>query len=124
MLSENLLQNIWICLVIALVSACIAISVTQQEMFRPLRQWAAQKHPMAGHLFSCFYCFSHWVVFAGIAIYRPGVVNSGNTLLDLVVTAFFTVSLAALCSGVILQVIRIAIAKASEELDLKNKSAN
>lgn len=123
MLSENLLQNVWICLVIALVSACIAISVTQQEMFRPLRQWAARKHAMAGHLFSCFYCFSHWVVFAGIVIYRPVVVTSGNTLVDLVVTAFFTVGLSALCSGVILQVIRIAIAKASEELDLINKTA-
>ncbi|ARU96155.1 hypothetical protein A7K99_11275 [Tatumella citrea] len=118
-----MLQNVWICLVIALVSACIAISVTQQEMFRPLRQWAARKHAMAGHLFSCFYCFSHWVVFAGIVIYRPVVVTSGNTLVDSVVTAFFTVGLSALCSGVILQVIRIAIAKASEELDLINKTA-
>jgi len=124
MLSENLLQNLWLCLVIAMVSACMAVSVTQQEMFRPLRQWAATKHPMAGHLFSCFYCFSHWVVFAGIAIYRPAVVISGNTLVDLVVTAFFTVVLAVVCSGIILQVVRIAIAKASEEIDLKNKSAN
>ena len=74
---------------------------------------------MAGHLFSCFYCFCHWVVFAGIAIYRPVVVISGNTLVDLVVTVFFTVVLAVVCSGIMLQVIRIAIAKASEELDLK-----
>lgn len=124
MLSENLLQNVWLCLVIAMVSACIAISVTQQEMFRPFRQWAARKHAMAGHLFSCFYCFSHWVVFAGIAIYRPVVVISGNTLVDLVVTAFFTVVLAVVCSGIILQMVRIAIAKASEETDLKNKSSN
>lgn len=123
MLSENLLQSVWVCLVIALVSACIAISVTQQEMFRPLRQWAAGKNAMAGHLFSCFYCFSHWVVFAGIAIYRPVVVNSGYLLVDLVVTAFFTVGLATVCSGVILQMVRIAIAKASEEQELIRKSA-
>ncbi|MCP5705509.1 hypothetical protein NL302_28050, partial [Klebsiella pneumoniae] len=111
----------WVCLVIALMSSCISITVTQQEMFRPLREWMVKKNAMAGYLFSCFYCFSHWVVFAGVAIYRPVLVHSGFLLIDLAVTAFFTIGLTAMFSGIILKVMRNAIAKAIEEKEMKDK---
>ncbi|MFG6484866.1 hypothetical protein ACEWUX_27925, partial [Klebsiella pneumoniae] len=106
---------------IALMSSCISITVTQQEMFRPLREWMVKKNAMIGYLFSCFYCFSHWVVFAGVAIYRPVLVHSGFWLIDLAVTAFFTIGLTAMFSGIILKVMRNAIAKAIEEKEMKDK---
>ncbi len=90
-------------------------------MFRPLREWMVKKNAMAGYLFSCFYCFSHWVVFAGVAIYRPVLVHSGFLLIDLAVTAFFTIGLTAMFSGIILKVMRNAIAKAIEEKEMKDK---
>ena len=118
---ENVSEQLWVCLVIALMSSCISITVTQQEMFRPLREWMVKKNAMAGYLFSCFYCFSHWVVFAGVAIYRPVLVHSGFWLIDLAVTAFFTIGLTAMFSGIILKVMRNAIAKAIEEKEMKDK---
>ncbi|KGT96048.1 hypothetical protein NG99_00630 [Erwinia typographi] len=118
---DTVLEPFWICLVIALTSSCISITVTQQEMFRPWREWVVKRNAMIGYLFSCFYCFSHWVVFAGIAIYKPVLVHSGFWLVDLAVTAFFTIGLTAMFSGIILKVMRNAIAKAIEENDMKNK---
>lgn len=118
---DNLLHQFWICSVIALMASCISITVTQQEMFRPLREWMDKKNAMVGYLFRCFYCFSHWVVFIAIAIYQPILVESGLRLIDLAVTAFFTIGLATMFSGVILKVMRNAIAKALEENEMKNK---
>lgn len=118
---ESVLEQLWICLVIALMSSCISITVTQQEMFRPLREWTAKKNAMIGYLFRCFYCFSHWVVFAGVALYQPVLIHSGFRLVDLTVTAFFTVGLTAMFSGIILKVMRNAIAKAVEEKEMKDK---
>lgn len=40
---DNVSEQLWVCLVIALMSSCISITVTQQEMFRPLREWMVKK---------------------------------------------------------------------------------
>ncbi len=42
---DNVSEQLWVCLVIALMSSCISITVTQQEMFRPLREWMVKKMP-------------------------------------------------------------------------------
>lgn len=42
---DNVLEQLWVCLVIALMSSCISITITQQEMFRPLREWMVKKMP-------------------------------------------------------------------------------
>ena len=121
MLLETVFAPLWTCVVIALMASCVSITVTQQEMFRPFREWTQKKGAMIGYLFRCFYCFSHWVVFAAIAIYRPVLISSGFWLIDLAVSAFFTVGLAAMFSGLIFKVMRNAIAKAVEEHDMKAK---
>ena len=53
-----------------------------------VRIWTAKKHAMLGHLFQCFYCLSHWVVFAGMLIYRPYLLHSGMPVIDWIMTAF------------------------------------
>ncbi|OON42017.1 DUF1360 domain-containing protein [Izhakiella australiensis] len=112
---------LWICLVIALMASCISITVTQTEIFRPLREWVSGKNVLIGHLFTCFYCFSHWVVFLAIVVYRPVLISSGFVIIDLFVSTFFTIGLATMFSGIILKVMRTAIAKAMEEKEAREK---
>ncbi|MGR7109792.1 hypothetical protein ACU63B_07445 [Klebsiella aerogenes] len=117
---DNVLEQFWVCMVIALMSSCTSITVTQQEMFRLLRERMVKINAMTGCLLSCFYCFSHWVVLVGMAIYRPVLLNSGFWLVDLAVTAFFTIGLTSIFRGIILLMMRNAIAKAIEEKDMKD----
>jgi hypothetical protein len=86
------------CVVIALACSGIAMSFTQGSMFDPVRAWIMSKNKLLGDLFKCFFCLSHWLAFAGVAIYRPRPVQS-MLLADLVVAAFTIVTLATLASG-------------------------
>lgn len=104
------LDTFWSCLVIALAASSLSLTLTQTELFAPWRRFAARIHPQIGHLASCFYCTSHWVVFAGIALYQPAIIHSGYALLDLLTTAFFTLTLATLTSGVMFKVFLMAMA--------------
>ncbi|AGB84353.1 hypothetical protein D781_4167 [Serratia sp. FGI94] len=97
------------CLMIALASASIAMTITQTELFAAPRAWIARKNELLGHLFHCFYCLSHWVVFAAMLIYRPNLLHSGLTLIDWVMTAFITLTLATFINGVLFKVFQAAI---------------
>jgi hypothetical protein len=62
-------QLCWL-FVLALVVACIAWTVTHEEVFREAREFCAHKSQHAAlmvvrkffYLFTCEYCFSHYVV--------------------------------------------------------------
>lgn len=64
-LSENLVEIF----IIPLAIACVAWTVTHEEIFREPREWAAHKSKSASgllvrkffYLFTCEYCFSHYV---------------------------------------------------------------
>jgi hypothetical protein len=68
-------QLIWL-VVIALPIACIAWTVTHEEVFREPREFCAQRcrdsKTLAGrkffYLFTCEYCFSHYVTIVMLAI--------------------------------------------------------
>lgn len=119
LLASPAAQGLWTCLVLAVASSAVSITITQTEMFAPLRAAANKAGHQIGHLFHCFYCISHWVVIAGIATYRPVLVASGIPLIDWVVSAFFTIAMAALFSGMIFRVFLSAMAKKTSELELK-----
>ena len=95
---------LWQCLVIAVASASVSMTVTQTEIFAALRAQAGKIHPLLGHLFSCFYCFSHWVVIAGVTLYRPVILDSGNGLANWAVSVFFTLTLTAFVCGLMFRV--------------------
>lgn len=101
--------DVWICLSIALASASISMTLTQTELFAGLRAWTARLHPMVGHLFHCFYCLSHWVVFAGMLIYRPYLLHSGITVIDWVMTAFITLTITTFINGLLFKVFQAAV---------------
>jgi len=67
-------------------------------MFEPLRSWIASKNVLLGELSRCFFCLSHWVAFAAIAIYRPRPLQIWWPA-DLLVAAFVVIALATLISG-------------------------
>ncbi|EKE71619.1 hypothetical protein [Gallaecimonas xiamenensis] len=119
--STAILAAFWQCLVVAVAASSISITITQTELFRPWREWTAKKSHMIGYLFKCFYCFSHWVVFAGIAIYRPVLVESGALWVDWTVSAFFTLTLCAFVSGLFFKVFQAAMTKAMVEKDMRIK---
>jgi hypothetical protein len=66
--SQWLLQIIWL-IVLAIPVACVAWTVTHEEIFREPREYCAEKSKNARsllvrkffYLFTCEYCFSHWV---------------------------------------------------------------
>ncbi len=56
--------------------ACVAWTVTHEEIFRELREWCSHKSAACGtwyqrkffYLFTCEYCFSHYVALLTVAV--------------------------------------------------------
>ena len=75
-MSERL-QMLWL-FVLAAPVACVAWTVTHEEVFRELNQWCTRKSKSCArlyqrkffYLFTCEYCFSHYV--AGAAVLMTG----------------------------------------------------
>lgn len=112
---NEVFPDLWSFLVIAIAASSISISITETDLFAPWRAWTGKVHYKLGYLFSCFYCLSHWVVFLGIAIYRPVVVSSGYLVVDWIVAAFFTITLSTFVSGLMFKVFMAAMAKKKEQ---------
>ncbi len=61
-------QILWL-FVLAAPIACVAWTVTHEEIFREIREWCSHKSEACGtiyqrkffYLFTCEYCFSHYV---------------------------------------------------------------
>lgn len=123
LINDNVFGSLWACFVIAVAASSISHTITQTELFVPVRAWTQKLGHMIGYLFTCFYCMSHWVVAAGILIYRPVLISSGNLVVDLVVSAFFTITLAAFISGFIFKVFLTAIAMKIKEKEIKELMA-
>ncbi len=119
-LTASTLASLWVCFVIAIASSSISITVTQTELFAPWRAWTDKVHYKLGYLFSCFYCLSHWVVFLGVAVYRPVLAHSGYLVVDWIVSAFFTVTLSTFVSGLMFPVFLAAMAKKVKEKEFKD----
>ncbi|MBU9845837.1 DUF1360 domain-containing protein [Rahnella ecdela] len=103
------LSALWNCLIIALAASSISMSITQADLFETMRNWIEKKNNTLGHLFKCFYCFSHWVVFAGMVIYHPLIINSNYIVADWLVSAFLTLTLTTFINGLMFKVFQSAI---------------
>ncbi len=70
-------QIVWL-LVLAIPVACIAWTITQEEIFHELRQYATRQRDTAPqlwkrkfyYLLTCHYCFSHYVAIFFLALTR------------------------------------------------------
>jgi hypothetical protein len=76
----TLLDQLLVLLILAIPTACIAWTVTHEEVFREPREYCERRSQTARslwtrkffYLFTCEYCFSHYVAlfFIGIADFR------------------------------------------------------
>ncbi|MEG3131164.1 DUF1360 domain-containing protein [Pantoea cypripedii] len=108
-MTPELSSNLSICLMIALASASLSMTITQTELFAALRAWTARKNGMLGHLFSCFYCMSHWMVAAGMLFYQPALLHSDIGLVDWLVTAFVVLTVTTFINGLLFKVFQAAV---------------
>ncbi len=71
------MQLLWL-VVLAIPVACVSWTVTHEEVFREPREWARNRSHDAPslperkffYLFTCEYCFSHYITIALLAITR------------------------------------------------------
>jgi hypothetical protein len=75
--SQWLLQIVWL-LILAVPVACVAWTVTHEEVFREPREYCAERSRNARgpvvrkffYLFTCEYCFSHYVAIFFLVLTR------------------------------------------------------
>lgn len=94
-------EALWTCAVLAMVVSGTSFTITGTEIFEPMRRFLAARSEWLGHLTACFYCTSHWVTFLLVALSRPVLVSTGFLLVDLAISAFFVVQLAAYLTGLL-----------------------
>ncbi|OTG85739.1 DUF1360 domain-containing protein [Acinetobacter sp. ANC 4558] len=121
---SSFLYALIICMILAVASASISMTLTQTELFAPLRNWAKSTGHMIGHLFQCFYCMSHWVVILGILIYQSILIHSGYIWVDLIISVFFTITLTTFICGIMFKVFLTGMNKAVKEQELKKHHVN
>ena len=80
---------------LSFVTASISFAVSETKIFLPLRERAKKLNAVLGELFSCGYCFGHWVALVLVAIYRPTLFESW-WLLDYLLTALVIAWLSAI----------------------------
>ena len=72
----SLIDQVLVLLILAIPAACIAWTVTHEEVFREPREFCERRSQRARsfwtrkffYLFTCEYCFSHYVALAIVAI--------------------------------------------------------
>jgi len=75
--SQWILQLVWL-ITLAIPIACVAWTVTHEEVFREPREYCAEKSKSASslwarkffYLFTCEYCFSHYVTIFFLIVTR------------------------------------------------------
>lgn len=83
---------------IELAAAIAALSaiVTLAKISKPFRVWLSNRSSWIGELFSCSYCFSHWVALVVVLWYKPRIMASSVAFIDYFVTWLCLISFAAI----------------------------
>lgn len=93
-------------LMLSFMVSPICLTVTTARVSKPFRDFIKSKSQWLGKLFSCPYCFSHWVSFATVVVFKPVPVSCGFSIyIDLAASAFMIVALSALISGFVYQAV-------------------
>lgn len=96
----------------------MSITITQTELFAPIRALMLKAGHMIGYLFQCFYCMKHWVVLGLTLLYQPALIKSGFLVADLAVSWFFTVTVSCFVSGIVFKVFLLAMGSKIKEKEL------
>ena len=113
--------------VLAIPIACIARTVTAEEVFREPREWCVQQSKACRtlvkrkffYLFTCEYCFSHWVtaammLFTGYHLMYPGFRG--------VVVGFFSLVFVANIYMSLFSRLRVDITSEKKTIEQKDKT--
>lgn len=106
-------------LILALATSAISVTVTKGAIFSGLRSWIINKSEWSGKLLSCPYCFSHWIAFALVMVYRPVLVTVWYPF-DLIISVFVVVAVSAIISGVIIWLLPFHSAETEEIQELRS----
>jgi hypothetical protein len=87
-------------IILSLATGAIAVTISKAQVFASTREWIMKHNTWLGRLVSCSYCTSHWVAIFFVICYRPALIQRW-IVLDLIVSVFVIVTLAAIVSGVI-----------------------
>jgi hypothetical protein len=104
-MSEDLAQEALSLVIVSLAVSTVSMTMTKAKISKPLREYIKSRNAWLHGLFSCPYCFGHWVSFVAVLAVRPVVTNSGFLPLDLLISALAVTALAAIGSGWIFRAI-------------------
>jgi hypothetical protein len=102
------LTGLYQVVILALATASISVTTSKARVFMPVRRWIWYRCKWLGELVQCSYCTTHWVAFGFTAIFHPTLFYSElpsiyytftSYLLDLFVSAFVIIALAAIVGG-------------------------
>ncbi len=86
--------------IVSLAVATVSLTMTRAVITKPLREWIKSKSKWLGELFSCPYCFSHWVSFGAVLVVRPTLTATWYPV-DLLISALAITALASMLCGLI-----------------------
>jgi hypothetical protein len=94
------LTGLYQVVILALATASISVTLSKAKVFMPIRRWIWYRNKWLGELVQCSYCTTHWVAFGFTLIFQPVLFYTYKSyLLDLFVSAFVIIALAAIVGG-------------------------
>lgn len=107
-------NQIYLVAVLSFAVSAISVTVTTSSLFATFRGWLLERNEWFGKLFSCSYCFGHWMLFLAMIFYGPNLLPDRSVLLSFPATYFAMVALSAVVSGAIITLLPF---KAKERSD-------
>ena len=87
--------------VLALAVGAISLTLTKAGIFAGFRDLISSLSGWLGSLFECPYCMAHWIALGTMFLYKPMLIASGRSWVDLTVSYFALVALSSLVAGAI-----------------------
>jgi hypothetical protein len=106
-LVDHLGDQIVSVLSLSLAVATVSMTMTKAKVSKPLRARIKARSAWWGEVFSCPYCFSHYVSPVAVAVWRPVLVSCGFYPADLLISVLVIIALAALGCGLIYRSISV-----------------
>lgn len=94
-----------ILLLLAFAIAAVSITLTRARIFKPVRDWAQEKHYLLFKLLSCPYCASHY--FAAVLAVHVTFGITGWGITDWMITTFTLVGLSAVLEGAMMNLLHM-----------------
>lgn len=90
--------------ILGLATASISTTIARSKVTAKPREWLLVNSPVLGKLVGCPYCLSHWVALGLVGVTDLRLTNV-NEVVDIFVSTFAVVAVAALIMGAMLQLL-------------------